>query len=99
MMYGSLKFGEVSHIVLRSREEDGEPLTGRPLAVASTARALVRLWQAYARVLPVSMKDTKRRHLLLLPVMGRPTGGQHPSRDSGSVVGGGVTTTQGIREY
>ena len=34
---------EVTH------EEDGEPLTGRLLAVASTDIALVPLWQAYAQ--------------------------------------------------
>ncbi len=34
---------EVSH------EEDGEPLTGRLLAVASTDMALVSLWQAHAQ--------------------------------------------------
>jgi hypothetical protein len=30
-------------------EEDGEPLTGRLLAVASTDMALVPLWQAYTQ--------------------------------------------------
>jgi hypothetical protein len=30
-------------------EEDGEPLTGRLLAVASTDMALVPLWQAHAK--------------------------------------------------
>jgi len=30
-------------------EEDGEPLTGRLLAVASTDMALVPLWQAHTR--------------------------------------------------
>jgi hypothetical protein len=34
---------EVTH------EEDGEPLTGRLLAVASTDMALVPLWQAHAQ--------------------------------------------------
>ena len=32
-----------------TREEDGEPLTGRLLATASTDMALVPLWQAHTR--------------------------------------------------